>query len=79
MDLYAPDLPKSTSKYLLFTKVVRKHGYRCFTAMCYIGIKFFLKELFLAVQSSEFVKIYILNVILTKFSYFCFAKSFFSS
>ena len=27
------DFSKSTSKYLLFTKVVRKHGFKCFTAM----------------------------------------------
>ena len=32
-DLYASDFPKSTSKDLLFTKVVRKHGSRCFTSM----------------------------------------------
>ena len=30
LDLYAPDFPKSTSKYLL---LVKKHGSRCFTAM----------------------------------------------
>ena len=33
LDLYAPDLSKSTSKYLLFKKGVRKHGSRCFTAI----------------------------------------------
>ena len=26
--------PKITSKYLFSTKVVRKHGYKCFTSMC---------------------------------------------
>ena len=29
-----PGCPKSTAKYLLCTKGVRKHGVRCFTAMC---------------------------------------------
>ena len=30
-DLYTPTI---TSKYLFSTKVVRKNGFRCFTAMC---------------------------------------------
>ena len=44
LDLYAPDFYKSTSKYLLFTKVVRKHEYRCFRAMYHFRMQccFFL-------------------------------------
>ena len=55
LDLYVLDFPKSTSKYLLSTKVVRKHGSRCFTAMCYLRIQSFWKEIFWAAQSSKFI------------------------
>ena len=44
LDLYVPDFPKSTSKYLLFTKDVRKHGSRCFTAMYHFWIPCFLND-----------------------------------
>ena len=77
LDLYAPDFPKSTSKYLLFTKVVRKHVSRCFTQVCHLWIQSFLKQWFWTAQSSKFFKIYMLNVLLTKFSYFVVAKSVF--
>ena len=46
LDMYAPDFPKNTSKYLFCTEVVRKHGFRCFTAMCTFGMHFLVKELF---------------------------------
>ena len=75
LDSDAPDFPKSTSKYLLFTKVVRKHGSRCFTAICYLWSQSFYKELFWAAQSSKLFKIYMLNVLFTKFSYFVVARS----
>ena len=46
MDLYAPDFPKIISKYLYFTKIVRKHGPRCFTGMNPFGMQYLYKELF---------------------------------
>ena len=46
LDLYVPDFSKSTSEYLLFTKVVRKHKFRCFTAMYHFWMQCFKKILF---------------------------------
>ena len=70
MDLYVPDCPKSTSMYLLCTKVVRKHEYRCFTAMYHFWIQYFLKETFRSAQLFKLfhIHIIILNVLLPKFS-----------
>ena len=42
LDLFARDFPKSSSQYLFCTEVVRKHGFRCFTAMCTFWIKCFV-------------------------------------
>ena len=56
LGLYAPDCPKSTSKYLLFTKVVRKHGSRYLTGMNSFRMQCWLKELFWAVQSFKLFK-----------------------
>ena len=47
LDLYVPDFPKSTSKYLFCTKVVTKHGFRCFTAMCTFWLNWFFLSLHL--------------------------------
>ena len=43
--------PKKPSKYLLFTKVVRKHGFRCFTEMYHFWMQCFFKN-----NYSELVK-----------------------
>ena len=44
LGLYPPDFQKSFSKYLCFTKVVRKHGIKCFTAMCKFSMQCFSKS-----------------------------------
>ena len=43
LDLHEPDFPKSTSKYLCCTKVVRKHG--CFTVMRIFWMQCNFKEI----------------------------------
>ena len=48
LDLYVPDFPKSTSKDLCCTKVVRMHGFMCFTAICYSRMQCFIKIVFLS-------------------------------
>ena len=48
LDLYAPDFPNSTSKYLFFPKVVRKHGSRCFTAICHFRMQRFFQRIILS-------------------------------
>ena len=70
LDLYAPDFPKTISKYLYFTKVVRKHGSRCFTAMSNFLMQYLYKELFWAMYSFKLVQTHMLNVFLTKLSFF---------
>ena len=47
LDLYAPNFPRSTSKFLFFTKVVKKHGSRCFTEICNFWIQCFCQKLVL--------------------------------
>ena len=67
-DLFAPDFPKSTSKYLFCTEVFTKHGFRCFTVMCNFRRQCFLEELFWAAKSFILFQTYVVNVILTFFN-----------
>ena len=77
LDLYAPDFPKSTFKYLLFIKVVRKHGSRCFIAMYRFWMHwFFLNNYSELLNHLNFSKLKSKMFILTKFSIFCWPKSF---
>ena len=46
LDMYESDFPKSTSKSLFGNKVVRKHGFRCFTAMCTSRMQFLFQKIF---------------------------------
>ena len=65
LGLCAPDCHKSISKYLIFTKVVKKHGYRCFTAMCHFRMQCFFKEFFWAAQSFKLFQTHMLSVLLS--------------
>ena len=62
LDLYTPDFPKSTSKYMFCTKEVRKHGLKCFTTICNFKKQFLVKEVFGAAQSFKFFQTDKLNV-----------------
>ena len=48
LDCYAPDFPKSTSKYLCCTQEVREHSFKCFTGMCHFWMQYFFKRVFLS-------------------------------
>ena len=70
LGLYAPDCPKSTSKYLLFTTVVRKHASRFLTAMYNFGMQCAFKQLFWTAQWFKLLQTHILNVVLPKLQFF---------
>ena len=48
LNLFLPDFSKSTFEYLLFTKVIRKHGSRRFTAINFLLDAMFLNRIILS-------------------------------
>ena len=70
LGLYAPDCPKSTAKYFIFTKVIRMYRSRCFTAMYHFWMQCLLQDLFRTAQSFKLFQTHILNVFLPKFPFF---------
>ena len=38
-DLYKPDFPKSTTRYLCYTKILKRNGCKFFTAMCHFWMQ----------------------------------------
>ena len=58
MDLYAPDFQKSSVKDFFCTEVLRKHGFRCFTAMCIFWMECFLKKYYKLLNFLYFYKLY---------------------
>ena len=78
LDLYAPDFPKCTSKYLLFSKVVRKHGPRCFREMYNFWMQYFVKEIFSVAQSFKLFQTHIINLFFLLSFQFFFCQSWFN-
>ena len=66
----------TTTRYLLFTKVVRKHGYSCFTAIFNFWLQRFLKNSSELLNNSKLSKLIFKMYFLPKFSIFLTKISF---
>ena len=68
--LYVPDFSKSTSEYLVFTKEVRKHGSRCFTAMFNFWMQCFKKNILSCLIIQTFSNSYYECIFVQVFEFF---------